>query len=403
MDFSSAAARMEFDFDEAPAATQATGEMSVRVDAAQTAPERLCRDWDALASRASEPNAFAELWFTRAALRHLASKQDVRMIEVRAGNELVGLLPVTLGERYARLPVRHVTNWLHFQAFLGTPLVRAGCETRFWSAILDMLDGADWAPSFLHLNGLVEDGPVHRGLCAAAAGTGRRCDTVHRAQRAMLASKLSSHAYYETAIRKKKRKEFKRLQARLGELGVVETATLTDAGQLESWCDAFLDLEKSGWKGQAGSALACHPSSEAFFRKAVAGAFAAGKLDFLRLDLDGRALAMLVNFVTPPGSFGFKTAFDESYSRFSPGVLLQIENLRLLDRKDVDWTDSCAVENHPMIDSLWSGRRTLVRVTVPLAGPRRLAAFHLCRTLERLSAALRRRRPETIVDEQDDD
>ena len=44
--------------------------------------------------------------------------------------------------------------------------------------------------------------------------------------------------------------------------------------------------------------------------------------------------------VTAPGAFSFKTAFDEDYARFSPGVLLQIENLALLERDGIEY---CAV------------------------------------------------------------
>jgi CelD/BcsL family acetyltransferase involved in cellulose biosynthesis len=365
--------------------------------------DRLAAEWSALAGDACEPNAFAEFWFAAAALRHLAPGEDIRLLEVRDRGGLVGLLPVSIGRRYARLPIRHVRNWQHFHSFLGTPLIRSRREQGFWTAVLAALDKADWAPGFLHVSGLVEDGPVHRGLIEAAKAAGKSCDNVHRSERALLASNLSSQAYYEATIRKKKRKELKRLQARLAELGEVAARTLSRADQLDSWCDAFLTLEKSGWKGKAGTALGCHCGSEAFFRRAVAGAFAAGKLDFLRLDLDGRPLAMLVNFLTPPGSFSFKIAFDEDYARFSPGVLLQIENLRILDRQDVRWMDSCAVENHPMINSLWSERRSLVRVTVPLAGARRIALFRLCRTLEKLSAAVRRPARATRHEEPDDD
>ena len=78
------------------------------------------------------------------------------------------------------------------------------------------------------------------------------------------------------------------------------------------------------------------------------------------LDLDGRPLAMLVNFLCPPGGFSFKTAFDEGYARFSPGVLLQQANLDLLDHPRIMWVDSCAAPGHPMIDSVWRERRALV-------------------------------------------
>jgi hypothetical protein len=136
--------------------------------------------------------------------------------------------------------------------------------------------------------------------------------------------------------------------------------------------------------------LASCPAKAAFFRDAIAGAQAAGRLEFLRLALDGRPIAMLVNFFAPPGGFTFKIAFDEENARFSPGVLIQIDNLAVLERPDVAWMDSCAVEDHPMINSLWTERCSIVRVTIPLAGRRRLALYAGARALETGSAALRR-------------
>jgi hypothetical protein len=48
--------------------------------------------------------------------------------------------------------------------------------------------------------------------------------------------------------------------------------------------------------------------------------------------------------------------------------------------------DSCAAEHHPMIDSLWGGRRSVVRVTIRLAGIRRGLIYYGCRALELVSA-----------------
>jgi CelD/BcsL family acetyltransferase involved in cellulose biosynthesis len=361
---------------------------------AHTAPQRLRQQWTELAEEAAEPNAFGELWFAEAALRNLAPAHDIRMIEVWSGSpadpSLIGLLPVCISPHYARAPVRHVQNWVHAHSFLGSPLVRAGQEQAFWSGILDALDRDPWAKGFLHIQKLTEDGPVHRGLTEAAQARGRPCDVVDRCERALLESRLSPQIYYERTVRKKKRKELKRISTRLVEAGILETSRLHHSGQLKPWCDAFLALEKKGWKGKAESALGCDPGSEAFFRQAVTGAFGAGRLDMLRMDLDGRPIAMLVNFLAPPGSFSFKIAFDEDYARFSPGVLIQLENFQVLDRPDISWMDSCAAENHPMINSLWGERRSVIGVAVPLAGFRRRAAFRLCRWAEDAFAALRR-------------
>jgi CelD/BcsL family acetyltransferase involved in cellulose biosynthesis len=344
--------------------------------------DSLAADWTALAAEASEPNAFAEHWFVAASLRTLDRGRDVRLLEVRREGRLIGLLLLMFEQGYGHLPVRHVRNWIHHQAFLGTPLVAAGEEQAFWDAVLATLNEADWAPGLLYLWRLTEGGPLHRALPG---------DTVYRQVRAMLESDLSPEAYYERAVRQKKRKEIRRLQNRLAELGPVETKVLDDPAELPAWCDTYLALEKAGWKGGEGTALACAPETEAFFRAALDGAWQAGRLQFLRLDVGGRTIAMLVNFLTPPGSFSFKTVFDEDYARFSPGVLIQLENLRnILTRDDVAWMDSCASEDHPMIDSLWTERRSIVRVSVRLKGVRRGFIFLGCRALERASALVRR-------------
>jgi CelD/BcsL family acetyltransferase involved in cellulose biosynthesis len=358
--------------------------------AADRIPDDWREPWDRLARDPAEANVFAERWFFEAGIRHLRPAGPIHMIGIWRGDRLIGLMPARIEPAYGRTPVAHVQNWLHHQCFLGTPLVGRGEEVNFWLAVLKALDDAPWARGFFHINGLVENGPVHRGLIAAAARLGRPCATVHRSTRALLESKLSPQAYYEQAVRKKKRKELGRLSARLGELGTVAVSSPASTRELETCCEEFLALEAAGWKGRAGSALASDPARRAFFRAVLLGADRAGRLEILRLAVGGKAIAILVNFLAPPGAFTFKIAFDEAHGRFSPGVLIQLENLRVLDRSDIDWMDSCAAENHPMINSLWTERRTIVRATVPLAGRRRRAVHAGARALERAAALIRR-------------
>jgi hypothetical protein len=211
----------------------------------------------------------------------------------------------------------------------------------------------------------------------------------------MLRSALDAESYWETHVRAKKRKEIRRLQKRLAELGAVEQRRLDKRAELPHWCADFLTLEAAGWKGREGTAMACSPSDAAFFRAACAAAFDAGRLHFLRIDLDGRPIAMLANFRHGEGAFSFKIAFDEELGRFSPGVLIELANLHAVQGDpDIGWMDSCAAADHPMIDSLWAERRTIVQYRIALRGRgldrmRRTAAFALANGAEALASRLK--------------
>lgn len=346
--------------------------------------------WDDLARNAAEPNPFFESWFLRPALAHLEPAKPVWLAMHTHGDQITGLFPLAMRSHYGRMPAAHVGNWAHYQCFMGTPLIRNGWQEAFWHDLLNTLDKVPWAHGFLSVAGLEEGGAVHQALIASATQLHRPASIVHRAERAMLASNLDAAAYLEAYVRPKKRKEWRRLSNRLTELGSVNFTSLTSSDQLSDWCDAFLVLEARGWKGERGAALANVEGTRAFFIEMMRGAWESNRLNFQRLNLDGKPIAMLINFMTPPGSWSFKIAYGEELARFSPGVMIELRNLEVvLADGRTRWMDSCAVEDHPMIDSIWAERRSIVQVSVPLNGAKRLATYHLCRAAEMSFAALK--------------
>lgn len=336
------------------------------------APEHLAA-WDHLAHQAAEPNPFFESWYLLPSLRHLDSQADVLRFEL--GGELAGLLPIERPARYYRYPFPHLGNWQHPNMFCGAPLVAKGAEVAFWRALLDWADRHAGAALFLHLRDLPLAGPLHAALEQVLAEQRRQAEVVHREDRALLASPLSATAYWEASLSGKKRKELRRQANRLADAGTVSLTRSTGGEDIAAWCQQFLRLEQAGWKGQAGSALACHPATAAVFCESLAGAASRGRLERLTLTLDQRPIAMLASFLAPPGAFSFKTAFDERFAKYSPGVLLQQANLDILDNPAIEWTDSCAAADHPMIDHIWRERRPIGRVSIAIGGAARRFAF----------------------------
>lgn len=331
--------------------------------------------WDTLARQASEPNPFFESWYLLPALRHLSTSDQVQILRFDMAGQLAGLLPVVRQSRYYRHPFPNLANWLHPNAFCGAPLVRAGAEVPFWQAVLRWADENAGAALFLHLRDLPLGGPLHTALQSVLATSNRQGEVVHREERAMLASDLSPQAYWDASLSGKKRKELRRQANRLADEGTVQFLRSTDSDGLEQWTRDFLLLEQAGWKGQAGSALACAPATVALFAESLAGAAQRGRLERLTLTLDDRPIAMLASFLSPPGAFSYKTAFDEGFARFSPGVLLQRENLAILSNPEIAWSDSCAAADHPMIDHIWRERREVGRISIAIGGAARRFAF----------------------------
>lgn len=360
------------------------------VDPLALTPE-FAAQWDALATNASEPNAFAERWCLAPALQLLDPQRAARLVAVEAAGELIGLIPLATASRYGPLPLRHSVTWAHPNHFHGAPLVRAGAELPFWQALLGWCDAGAHGGALLQLQRLTENGPLHCALLEAIALRGQTSTApVHRETRALLDSDLAPQAYWEAAVRPKKRKELRRQSARLAEMGPLEFRHWQAGEPTSPWLDAFFALELAGWKGQAGSALASDPATAAWARTIVAGAASAKRLDMRMLAQNGAPIAMLVNFLCPPGGFSFKTAYAEGLARFSPGVLLQQANLDLLACADLQWIDSCAAPGHPMIDSLWRERRSLVWVNAAIGGRAQRLQYA---ALTRAEAAWRRLRP----------
>ncbi|MBB3033242.1 GNAT family N-acetyltransferase [Alteriqipengyuania lutimaris] len=330
-------------------------------------------EWDQLAAGASEPNPYFEQWYLRPSLEAFDPAARVRLATLRIDGHLVGLAPLKFAALYYHNPVPHISVWMHDNTFCGVPLIAPGFESIFWAKLLDWADGHERKAAVFHLPGLPEGSIPDRALEIAMRDSGRTGGMVERELRAQLASDLPPDTYFEQSLPNKKRKELRRQARRLTEIGEIRVDRVASPGDIALWADRFLTLEAASWKGREGTALANDPAGARFFRDSLIGAARRGRVEGLSLLLDGEPIAMLATFLTPPGAFSFKTTFDERFARYSPGVLLQKENLALLAREDIAWCDSCAAPDHPMIDHFWREQRAIVSRNVAIGGRARRA------------------------------
>ena len=84
----------------------------------------------------------------------------------------------------------------------------------------------------------------------------------------------------------------------------------------------FYTLERSGWKGQRGTAIACIPKVKLFYDLVAADATRFGYFSLYFLEVSGKAIAAHFALTLAGGYFPLKVAYDESYGPYSPGHLL---------------------------------------------------------------------------------
>ncbi len=324
----------------------------------------IAESWARLAASALEPAGFnCPQWISAVG----PTIFRVKVTTVSDGPDLVMALPL-------------VEKGTHFSS-ASSPLLASGLphvlKTSAQSAIMAFIN-AHAKP--ILLRGIPANGAFADTLKRNAA----HFATLEQWQRAALKPSGSFDEWLATNFDQKRRKEFKRLRNRLGEQGVLTTEILKSGADSKPFADDFLRLEAAGWKGKKGTAINAMPELAESFYEATANLHRVGKLRFWSLKLDGKSIASLYAIVEGPHAWLGKIAYDESYAKFSPGVMIIFDCTEsFFAEPKITQIDSCAIPNHPMIDRIWRDRLSMVSV---FAAPATISAarFKLVVGLEKL-------------------
>lgn len=350
--------------------------------------------WEALAHAAVEPNPFYEHWMLLSALRHLRSSEDVRCLLVFEDAPqpsdppiLCGVFPLRRHRRFLGLPIAGWSLWKYPHCYLTTPLVRAERAAECLRAVFEWLQSSAGACSVFELKHVHGDGPFHQLLADELTRTETIPILWECFTRAFFRPLESGDAYLAASLSGKSRSTLRRKLKQLSELGAVAFTSLGSGADLQASIEAFLRIEGSGWKGREGSALLCREPHRRFFTDAAVAAFSRNRLLMPAMLLGDKPIAQNSYFLSGRGAFFFKPAYDEEYSRFSPGLHLECENIRNLHTlKDIDWMDSCTAADNDMYKRLMPGRRTIQSLLIPTGrglGPYAVSTIPLLRLLKR--------------------
>eukprot|EP00903_Cladosiphon_okamuranus_P002515 g2513.t1 len=347
-------------------------------------------NWRELTRLARDPNPFFGPDFLQPFLKHLQPK-GVQLLALRERAEGRWLLAAPVGRRRQGLAMRVNSTWATEYAPLGTPLIHSAASDDAIRAFLSA--GAEPGGLFAIPYLLLGSESAARLKRAALQKTVEFA----RSARASHDAAATGEAQLAQADSGKRRKEMRRLLRRLGDHGEVRFVSLSGQQTLQGF-EAFLQLEASGWKGRAGTALLNLPETAAFARLAIAQSAAESGVRIDQLWAGETLVAALVLFHEGGQVFSWKIAFDERFARYSPGAQIALQALRTnLAMEGFKGADSLAIPGHSMIEPLWRGRLdigTLLYAEGPLSNVKRtlcVADARLEQTLRMGARALKRR------------
>jgi hypothetical protein len=215
--------------------------------------------------------------------------------------------------------------------------------------------------------------------------------TLSRWERAALKTTGGFETWLSENFDHKRRKELKRLRNRFAEQGALVSQSLSPGEDFEPYLQDFLALEQRGWKGERGTSVSGNTGLVDALRIGLRASHEKVALRFWRITFNGAPVAALFAVVDKGHAMLGKIAYDETWSKYSPGVLIILDaTADLFADPSVEMADSNAIPGHPMIERIWRDRLSFADIMIAPTGMS-AARFAWSKNIEELRRGLRQK------------
>ncbi len=311
--------------------------------------------WQELSQNALEPNPFFSSSFTNAFNTH-KSNGNLKLILALdpSGTKALAALPVTMVRHglLFRFPCALAGDY----GPLGTLLLDKEATTE---TLVKLLEAAS---KLSPVNALAlpfhgTDGPVYKHLQGALEAHNWTQQTTIEEDRAFQKSGPEGQSEFEALKKRSSWKEAAKRRRRLEKQGSLSFSLLNDPERIAAGLEDFLKLEAEGWKGKQGTALLSRTTDAAFTREMVTKLSQKSGACIGQLRLNDKLIATNILLREQGRYFGWKTTFDESLAKFSPGQILIYDSTQaLLEDPDFSGADSLSTPHNQMANKAWPAR-----------------------------------------------
>jgi hypothetical protein len=290
-------------------------------------------------------------------------------LECRASDgALAGLWPMAPAHMLPGISVLQAPVYPRFD-LVGTPLVEATRAATALRSMLMALKGGLTPCTVLSVRNMQADGALWDTLLALQSEGLIAITVLDCWERALLERSFAADAesYLAACLSSGSRKRLRAKRRALEDQGRLHLEVHTVPHGIAGACETFLALEAAGWKGRAGSALQQTPG-DARYVTGVLTAMAADERGFIaELRSDGRCIASGL-FLRCGGSvFFWKTTYDETLAKESPGVIFDMMLTEWLYTQP--WFERLDTGSDDSVDPatlIWKQRRRMANIVINL-------------------------------------
>jgi len=291
--------------------------------------------WDRLVEKAEIAHPFLTHDWIRSWWESFGARRELRIVMVRNGGELIGIAPLMISRtKIYGIPVRELGSISNDHTprfdFIATGSVDncAGIVEAIWYQLWEMK--RDW--DVIKLCQFDSASPTLGQLAQFAAVRACWFATWPSTNSPYLPVAGSFDDEFATLPRGQ-RANLRRRMKRLEEMGPVEFEQVSfQLGASEAEIDNALTdafrMEAGTWKGEAGTAIACHHELARFYSAIAHRAAQQGTLYFTFLRLNGQRIAFDLSMIYNQRLFKLKPGYLQEYHACSPGQQLTTMTIR---------------------------------------------------------------------------
>ena len=327
--------------------------------------------WDELADRSLSNNPFFERWCLGPAFDALSVANPVYLVGVFRDQKLIVLFPI---ERIGKIPgLRRLAVWNHPEFFKTDPLYSEILDFKKIFVRLAQRFNAVWIELSKHQSQIfdLEKQQFH----------------IYQKNSSRPVIKADGISDLSNVGKGKVRRENKRIVNKLEKSFNTRFVKVDD---IEEGFTRYLQIENSGWKGRACSSIVRRKDALNYYLKIMRRS--QNHIEIYELWADEKCIASCIRYRNKDFLYDVKTTYDEAFSQYYPGRVLEIKCLEWLSSQEFTLLDSCTSPKNQLINRLWPHRAELFVTYIfsglltGLAIKLAIAANHTIRRTRRLPA-----------------